>query len=212
LPAACRHRRDALRLYSARLSETPGNTRLAMEVSYGLIDLAWIEHLLGQYQDSFAHAAQTLALQQRVADADAENFAARLEVAKSLVTTGLIYRDAGRLGQAIRCLREAASRFEAAMPHDTANQSTLLHLTLSLTEIGHTLIQRAQTAGRSKAQIRADWEAAAAVYDRAAIHLSRLSLGGKLMGILDPQALRNAVAKGTALCRLELDRAKTQDE
>ena len=82
----------------------------------------------------------------------------------------------------------------------------------SLTELGHTHLRRALTAGRSKAQIRADLETGAAAYDRAATHLSRLSLGGKLMGIFDLQALRKAVEMGVARCRRELGRARAQNK
>jgi len=198
-PGARQHLQEALHLLSMELDRAPANDRVAMRVSFELIDLAWVDHRLGQYNDAIAHAARALELQRQVAGADPENFAARVESAKTLVTTGLIYRDAGSLGQAIRCLREAAEGFASALPHDTANQSTLYHLIWSLAELGNTSIRRARMPGRSKAQAQADWETARIAFNRAATNLSRLKMAGKLMGIHDFERVREAVTAGLAI-------------
>lgn len=208
LPGARQHLQEALRLLSGRLDKAPASVGLAMKVSFVLIDLAWVEHELRQYRDSVAHSAQALALQLRVASADPDNFAARLEAAKTLLTTGLIYRNASDFVNSTRCLKDAAGRFESALIHDTNNQSTLYHLVWSLAELGNTYIRRAGLPDRGKAQIQADWEAAQVAYSHAATYLPDLRLSGKLMGIHDLQLLKEGVTEGLAMCRRELARVR----
>jgi len=87
LPGARQHLEEAVHLFNADLDTAPAKTRLAMQVSFELIDLAWVEHRLGSYKEAVAHAQQAYALQQHVAGADADNFAAPLEMTKTLVTT-----------------------------------------------------------------------------------------------------------------------------
>jgi len=193
--------RKAVRIRSSDLAANPGDTRLAMLLSYHLIDLAWTEHSAGAQSTAIADEERALALQRAIAAADAQNMMARLEAAKTLVTRGFIYRDNGDLPKAIASFGEANEIFESALRLDPRNQSTLLHLAWSNAELGG-IYRRSALSGYG--QVRPQWQAAAACYERADQYLQRLKLTGKLLGILDDRRLKQAVPGYLAECRRHL--------
>jgi len=195
----------ALRIDSARLAATgPDHTRLAMLVSFRLVDLGWIEHSLGKQRDAVAHEERALALQERIAEADPQNTMARLESAKTLITTGLIQRDGKDLNGAAQSLQKAKAIFESMLELDPSNQSTLFHLAWSSAELGDVIVRGAEAPGQAEARSQLAWKRATAAYERSAQCLALLKLDGKLDGLLDDRSLRAAVPKRLRECRAHL--------
>lgn len=203
LRCALEHYQRATQIESAQLAITPNNTKLAILVSYHLIDLGWIEHRLGRSKDAIAHEERALALQEQVSHADPQNSMARVETAKTLITTGLTYRDQGDMGHAARCLKRAISVLEPMVAGDPNNQSTLFHLAWAKAELGDVFVRRAEAEQRARVQA-IDWKTAADSYEGSLRCLRDLKLGGKLDGVLDDRRLRAAVPLRLAECRRHL--------
>jgi eukaryotic-like serine/threonine-protein kinase len=204
LLCAIEHYESAVQIQSAQLAASPADTRLAMMVSYRLIDLAWVKHRLGRQKEAIADGERAVSLQSRVADADAENSMARLESAKSLVTTGLIYKEGGELDHAATHLQRAKGIFQSMRQQDPNNQSTLFHSAWASSELGDIYVKKARFTGQTAARSQSAWRLAWTAYEDSWQCLSQLKLAGKLYGILDDQGMREIVPKRLALCRKHL--------
>jgi tetratricopeptide (TPR) repeat protein len=208
LSCAQKNYKNALEIDSTLLAARPDDTRLAMLVSYDLIDLGWVEHLTGLGQDAIEHERRALALQQRIADRDPDNAMARLETAKTLITTGLTYRDQGDLSRATRCLQRAISVFEMMHRRNPSNQSTLFHLAWAYAESGEVFIRQAGIERRSETQALHNWKLATTAYENSLRYLRTLRLGGKLDGFLDDRRLRVVVPNKLNECRKQLSKLR----
>jgi hypothetical protein len=157
LPCAKGHYESPVRAESARPAGRPHDTPLTMVVSHHLIDLGWIKHRPGRQRDAIAYEERALALQVQIGAEEPQNIMARVDKAKTLITTGFVYWDGGDLGNSARCLQRAVSILELMLGRDPGDQSTLSHLTWANAELGEVFIRRAKNAHPTDARATALW-------------------------------------------------------
>lgn len=124
---ALRAYREAERLHTELVEQMPRNTRARMELSFVLVEMGWIHHMLNDGRSAVEDYQRTFAIQEALAREDPSDFRARIELAKLRITAAPAYLDAGEAGRAVGLLHEARTRLLAALEETPDNQDLRLH-------------------------------------------------------------------------------------
>ncbi len=189
LGAALRHFLQAEQLQKRLVEAMPRNTRARMELSFVLVEMGWIHHMLKDDRSAVDDYQRTFAIQEELAAEDPSDFRARIELAKLMITAAPAYLDAGNARRAIELLTESRRRLLAELRQTPDNHDLRLHAGWAALNLGDAQVRRR------------DWAHALQAYTWADADFRALPLGSRLAGDFDPARMRREAAAGIARCR-----------
>ncbi|MBN9656937.1 MAG: protein kinase [Acidobacteria bacterium] len=192
LGSALRHFLQAEQLQKRLVEAAPRNTRARMELSFVLVEMGWIHHLLKDDRSAVADYQRTFTLQEELAAEDPSDFRARIELAKLMITAAPAYLEAGNGQRAIELLTESRRRLLAELKQAPDNHDLRLHAGWAALNLGDVQARQGH------------WTAALQAYTLAEADLRTLPVTNRLPGDFDPARMRREAAAGMARCRARI--------
>ncbi|WP_321475473.1 protein kinase [uncultured Paludibaculum sp.] len=189
LPSALRNYMEAERLQTRLVETMPRNTRARMELSFVLVEMGWVHHMLKDDRAAVDDYERTFAIQEALAEEDPSDFRARIELAKLMITAAPAYLDAGDAQRAVALLRESRRRLLAALEKTPENRDLRLHTGWAALNLGDAEVRRGE------------WVSALQAYRWAEADFQALPLVNRLPGDFDVARMRKEAALGIARCR-----------
>ncbi|MGJ5814322.1 protein kinase domain-containing protein [Paludibaculum fermentans] len=189
LGSSLRHFLQAEQLQKRLVEAMPRNTRARMELSFVLVEMGWIHHMLKDDRSAVEDYQRTFAIQEELAAEDPSDFRARIELAKLMITAAPAYLDAGNARRAIELLTESRRRLQAELRQAPENHDLRLHAGWAALNLGDAHARRGA------------WAEALQAYTWAEADLRALPVNGRLVGDFDPARMRREVLAGIARCR-----------
>lgn len=189
LGSALRHFLEAEQLQTRLVESMPRNTRARMELSFVLVEMGWIRHMLKDDRSAVEDYQRTFAIQEELAAEDPSDFRARIELAKLMITAAPAYLDAGNARRAIELLTESRRRLLAELQQAPDNHDLRLHAGWAALNLGDAESRRGA------------WAQALQAYTWAEADLRAVPVRDRLVGDFDPVRMRREALAGIARCR-----------
>jgi tetratricopeptide (TPR) repeat protein len=203
--AALESYRQALAIDEKRAAADPAAARPKMALYFDLVLSGWLHHDAGHEQVAVLEFERAARLLRQICASDPDDFLARLELAKLLITAAPSWQHLGREAEVIDRLREALRYLEWARAHDPNNLDARLHHGWALLELGDAWARRAGLGGL---QASAHWREAAEDYTKSLAALSGIPAGARFDDGIGPGMLMDRDTSQLALCRSHLERVR----
>jgi tetratricopeptide (TPR) repeat protein len=176
-----------------------------MDLYFDLVASGWAHHDAGHEQLAVLQFERAARLLRQICASDPDDFLARLELAKLLITAAPSWQHLGREAEVIDRLREALRYLEWARARDPNNLDARLHYGWALSELGDAWARRAGLGGL---QAREHWQEAAADYTKSLAALGGIPAGARFDDGIGPGMLMDRDTSQLALCRSHLERVR----
>lgn len=177
LPESVRHFHLLRRVQERRLSLRPQDANLRMMLSFVSVDLGWVLHMQGDERGAIAAYEDAMAEQAEQARQDPNDYRARSELAKLMLTAAPAYEAVGRTGRSLELLHDAVGRLERELRTQPANEDLMLHIGWAQLLRGDALLRAHRT------------EEALMAYRASIASLRSMNLTHAALGIFDPQKM-----------------------
>ena len=201
--AALENYRQALAIDDKRASAEPASAQPKMDLYFDLVASGWAHHDAGHEQAAVLEFERAARLLRQICASDPDDFLARLELAKLLITAAPSWQHLGREAEVIDRLREALGYLEWAQARDSHNLDARLHYGWALSELGDAWVRRAMHEGL---QAGDRWREAAEDYSKSLAALSGIPAGARFDDGAGPGMLMDRDTSQLALCRSHLER------
>ena len=172
-----------------------------MDLYFDLVASGWEHHDAGHEEVAVVEFERAARLLRQICASDPDDFLARLELAKLLITAAPSWQHLGREAEVIDRLREALGHVEWALSRDPHNLDARLHHGWALVELGDAWARRASLGGL---QARAHWQEAAENYTKGLAALSGIPAGARFDDGIGAGPLIEHATSQLALCRSRL--------
>ena len=199
--AALEGYRQALAIDERRAAADPAAAQPKMDLYWDLVLSGWMHHHAGYNQVAVSEFEWAARLLRQVCASDPDDFLARLELAKLLITAAPAWQELGREAEATGRLQEALRYLEWARARDPNNQDARLHYGWALLELGDAGVRRA-TLGGPQASDR--WREAAENYTKSVAALSGIPAGARFDDGIGAGLFSDRAKSQLALCRSRL--------
>ena len=203
--AALESYRQALTIDDQRASAEPASAQPKMDLYFDLVASGWAHHDAGHEQLAVLEFERAARLLRQICASDPDDFLARLELAKLLITAAPSWQHLGRDAEAIDRLREALGCLEWARARDPNNLDARLHYGWALVELGDASARRARLGGL---QASDRWREAAGNYTKSLAALSGIPAGSRFDDGVGAGPLIERATSQLALCRSRLVNAR----
>jgi tetratricopeptide (TPR) repeat protein len=203
--AALESYRQALAIDDKRASAEPGSAQLKMDLYFDLVASGWEHHDAGQEQVAVLEFERAARLLRQICASDPDDFLARLELAKLLITAAPSWQHLRREAEVIDRLREALGYLEWARARDPNNLDARLHHGWALLELGDAWARRARLGGL---QVSDHWREALEDYTKSLAALSGIPAGARFDDGVGAGPLIERATSQLALCRSHLAEAR----
>jgi tetratricopeptide (TPR) repeat protein len=199
--AALESYRQALALDEKRAAADPASARPKMALYFDLVLSGWLHHDAGHERVAVLEFERAARLLRQICASDPDDFLARLELAKLLITAAPTWQRLGRDAEVFDRLREALGYLEWARARDPSNLDARLHHGWALMELGDAWARRARLGGL---QASARWREAAENYTKSLAALSGIPAGARFDDGVGAGPLVERATSQLALCRSRL--------
>jgi tetratricopeptide (TPR) repeat protein len=172
-----------------------------MDLYFDLVASGWEHHDAGHERVAVLEFERAARLLRQICASDPDDFLARLELAKLLITAAPSWQHLGREAEVMARLREALGYLEWARARDPNNLDARLHHGWALVELGDAWARRAALGGQ---QARDHWREAAEDYTKSIAALSGIPAGARFDDGIGPAPLIERATSQLALCRSRL--------
>lgn len=203
--AALESYRQALAIDEKRADADPAASQPKMDLYWDLVLSGWLHHHAGFNRVAVSEFARAARLLRQVCASDPEDYLARLELAKLLITAAPAWQELGREAEGIDSLREALGCLEWARARDPNNLDAQLHYGWALVGLGDASARRARLGGL---QAREHWQEAAGNYTKSLAALSGIPAGSRFDDGVGAGPLIERATSQLALCRSRLVNAR----
>jgi len=197
--------RQALAIDDKRASAEPASAQPKMDLYFDLVASGWEHHDAGHEQVAVVEFERAARLLRQICASDPDDFLARLELAKLLITAAPSWQHFRREAEVIDRLREALGYLEWARARDPNNLDARLHHGWALSELGDAWARRAALGGL---QASDRWREAAEDYTKSLAALSGIPAGSRFDDGIGPGMLMDRDTGQLALCRSHLERVR----
>ena len=195
---------QALAIDENQAAADPASAQPKLDLYFDLVLSGWIHHDAGREQAAVLDFERAARLLRQICASDPDDFLARLELAKLLITAAPSWQHLGREAEAIERLREALGYLEWARERDSNNQDAQLHYGWALVELGDASARRAGLGGP---QADDRWREAAEDYTKSLAALRGIPAGARFDDGVGPGPLVERATSQLALCRSRLRNA-----
>ncbi len=193
--------RQALAIDDKRASAEPASAQPKMDLYFDLVASGWEHHDAGHEQAAVVEFERAARLLRQICASDPDDFFARLELAKLLITAAPSWQHFRREAEVIDRLREALGYLEWARARDPNNLDARLHHGWALVELGDAWARRARLGGL---QASDRWREAAEDYTKSLAALSGIPAGSRFDDGVGAGPLIERATSQLALCRSRL--------
>jgi tetratricopeptide (TPR) repeat protein len=187
--AALESYQQALVIDERRAAADPGAAQPKMDLYWDLVPSGWVHHDAGYNQIAVSEFEWAARLLRQVCASDPDDYLARLELAKLLITAVPTWQALGREEDVSKRLAEALQCLEWARARDPKNLDAELHYGWALMELGDAWARR----GR--------WQMAAENYAKSVAAFGAIPVGARFDEGIGPDALVARARSQLALCR-----------
>jgi tetratricopeptide (TPR) repeat protein len=199
--AALESYRQALAVDEKRAAADPASAQPKMDLYFDLVLSGWVHHDAGHERVAVLEFERAARLLREICASDPDDFLARLELAKLLITAAPSWQRLGREAEVIDRLREALGYLEWARARDPNNQDARLHHGWALLELGDAWARRAGLGGL---QASGHWREATEDYTKSLAILSGIPAGARFDDGVGAGPLVERATSQLALCRSRL--------
>jgi non-specific serine/threonine protein kinase/serine/threonine-protein kinase len=203
--AALESYRHALAMDEKRAAADPASARPKMALYFDLVLSGWEHHDAGHERVAVLEFERAARLLRQICASDPDDFLARLELAKLLITAAPSWQRLGREAEVIDRLREALSYLEWARARDPNNLDAQLHHGWALLELGDAWARRAGLGGL---QASGHWREAAENYTKSLAALSAIPASARFDDGVGAGPLVERATSQLALCRSRMANAR----
>ena len=196
--AALESYRQALAIDERRAAADPGAAQPKMDLYWDLVPSGWVHQDAGNSLTAASEFEWAASLLRQVCASDPEDFLARLELAKLLITAVPAWQALGRETEVTDRLQEALRCLEWARARDPNNQDAQWHFGWALVDLGDAWARR---AGRGGPDARDRWRVAAENYARGLAAMQGIPAGARFDEGIGPDLVIGRAARQLALCR-----------
>jgi non-specific serine/threonine protein kinase/serine/threonine-protein kinase len=196
--AALENYRQALAIDDQRATAEPASAQPKMDLYFDLVASGWEHHDGGQEQFAVLEFERAARLLRQICASDPDDFLARLELAKLLITAAPSWQHLGREAEAIDRLREALRYLEWARARDPNNQDARLHYGWALLELGDAWARPARLGGLQSSD---RWQEAAEDYSKSLAVLSGIPSGSRFDDGVSAGPLIYRATRQLAVCQ-----------
>jgi tetratricopeptide (TPR) repeat protein len=176
-----------------------------MDLYLDLVASGWEHHDAGHEEVAVVEFERAARLLRQICASDPDDFLARLELAKLLITAAPSWQHFRREAEVIDRLREALGYLEWARARDPNNLDARLHHGWALVELGDAWARRARLGGL---QASDHWREAAEDYTKSLAALSGIPAGSRFDDGVGAGPLIYRATRQLALCRTHLAKAR----
>jgi len=203
--AALESYRQALAIDEKRAAADRGSARPKMALYFDLVLSGWVHHDAGHERVAVLEFERAARLLRQICASDPDDFLARLELAKLLITAAPSWQRLGRDAEVFDRLREALRYLEWARARDPNNLDAQLHHGWALVELGDAWARRAGAGGL---QASGHWREAAEDYTKSLAALSAIPASARFDDGVGAGPLIERATSQLALCRSRLANAR----
>jgi tetratricopeptide (TPR) repeat protein len=207
LPHALAEYSAGERISSHLVESYPLDISMRQQLCLSLEGIGGIHWESGNWQGALEQYRRSLAIRRGIAASDANDMAAKLDLAKLLSAIAPLEERAGDRERAIRFAADASAAFESALKIDAKQREALMDYRNALSQWSALLMHRAEDRTRTAAQAAADWAGAAQACERALAASSQLVQDGSMPD--DNNAARAEIMDQLSECRKHLKAAMT---